>query len=48
MERLKLFFRYLGGLNYHKGIDKPTAYQYIIGWRIGFETAWKLSKILNQ
>jgi hypothetical protein len=46
IKRFKLFFSLLGDRNWYEGIDKPTFYQWIYGWRIGFKTAYKVAKII--
>lgn len=38
------FFDFLGTPNWYQGIDKPNFYQRIYKWRIGFKTAYILSK----
>ncbi len=40
------FFKLWGTTNYYKGVDKPTAWQWLYKWRLSAKTAWKLSDII--
>ncbi|OPZ01048.1 MAG: hypothetical protein BWZ11_01890 [Bacteroidetes bacterium ADurb.BinA395] len=42
---LRIFFAYLGTPCWYEGIDKPTMYQRLWGWRIGPVMAWRLARI---
>jgi hypothetical protein len=48
MKRIRLFFRYLYDLNYYMGVDKITVWDYLYKKRIGFTTAWQLSKVIGK
>lgn len=38
----------VGSPNWYQGIEHPTLYQRIYKWRIGFNTAWKVSGIIHD
>jgi len=42
---LRSFFSILGTGNWYVGIDKPTFWQWLYAWRIGFKTAHDVCKI---
>ena len=42
---LRIFFSFLGTPCWYEGIDKPTMYQRLWGWRIGPVMAWRLARI---
>lgn len=44
---LRLFFSLLGSPNWYQGIDKPTLWQWIYKWRIGFRTAYTIAKEIH-
>jgi hypothetical protein len=46
MQRIISFLKLLGTPNYYRGIDKPTLLQWLYQWRIGVNTAWKVSGII--
>lgn len=46
INRVKCFWDFLGGKNWYEGVDEPTFYQQFYKWRIGFKTAYKVSKII--
>ena len=48
VKRIKCFFKLLGSRNWHEDIDKPTFYERVYKRRIGFDTAYKVAKILWQ
>lgn len=42
------FLNYFGTANWYHGIDKPTFWQKIYKWRLGFKTSWALAKMSNK
>jgi len=42
---IRIFFTYLGTPCWYEGIDKPTTWQRLWGWRIGPVMAWRLARI---
>ena len=43
VRRLICFLKLWGTSNYYKGIDKPTFWQWLYSWRLGYKTAWKIA-----
>jgi hypothetical protein len=48
MTRLRLFFSYLYTLNHYHGVEKLTVWGYLYKKRIGFKTAWEVSKVIAK
>lgn len=46
MRRLICFLKLWGTRNYYMGIDKPTLWQWLYGWRLSAKTAWSVSGII--
>jgi hypothetical protein len=44
---LRLFFSLLWGANWYVGVDRPNVWQWLYGWRIGFRTAFEVSRKIN-
>ena len=47
LKAISLFVRLLGTRNYYQGIDKPSLIQWLFTWRIGINTAYKVSKLIH-
>lgn len=48
MNRLYFFLKYFGCLNYYKGVDNLSVWDWLYRYRIGFATAWSLAKHLSE
>lgn len=47
MRRLYYTLKYFGTLNYYKGVDELTFWKWLYGYRISWDTASKLAKIIT-
>lgn len=52
MTRVYHFLKYLGQLNYYKGVDRLTIVDWLYRYRLSIQTAWALAgticKIKNE
>lgn len=44
---LRAVLYFVGTPHWAQGIDKPTLWQYVYQWRIGFGTAHALAKLIH-
>lgn len=47
-KKIIFFINFIGTPNWYQGIDKPTFYEWIYKWRIGFKTTKELWSIFNE
>lgn len=48
MKRIICFLKYFGTLNYYKGVDKLTLWDWLYKYRIGISTTWRLVKLIHS
>ena len=45
-KKIRCFLILLGTANWYVGIDNPTFWQRVYGWRLGIKTSWKVAGII--